>query len=225
MNEKLKKFLVRALTFIKRNFFTGLVFVLPLIVTYSILKFLFRVIYDNLPKNILFEFLPDYIQSVGILKHIDVFLSFLLTFISIIILGYFFSNYLGRQFFELLESLIDKLPFVPKIYGLLKQVIEQILASVQGKNKDGFFNRAVYVLFPHSGVYSMGFVTSENQNASLKFGKKMLNVFVPTTPNPTSGFLIIVPEEDTITADIKTEEVMKYIISLGIISDNTKQKK
>lgn len=221
----MKELLRRALSFVKKNFFTGLVFVLPLIVTYSILKFLFRFIYDNLPKNILFKLLPEYVQSIEIIKHIDVLFSFILTFIFIILMGYFFSNYLGKQFFELLESIIERLPFVPKIYGILKQVIEQILSSVQGKNKDGFFNRAVYLRFPHQGVYSMGFVTSENTNATQKFGKKMLNVFVPTTPNPTSGFLVIVPEEDTIPADVKTEDVMKYIISLGIISDNTVQKK
>ncbi len=217
-------FFLRLWNFIKRNFFTGLVFILPVIVTYSILKFLFHLIYDNMPKKILIKLLPEPLGIVPGIQHLDVLVSFLLTFISIIIIGYFFSNYFGKKIFEFIDGLIGKLPIIHKIYNILKQIIEQIVSSMQGKGGGNSFGKAVIIEFPHKGVYAMGFISSENAIATKKFDKKMINVFVPTTPNPTSGFLIIVSEAEVIDTDMKTEEAMKYIISLGIVNDS-KQKK
>ncbi|MBP7652447.1 DUF502 domain-containing protein [Candidatus Dependentiae bacterium] len=203
---------------VKRYFIAGLILVLPLAVTYAVIKYLIVIIYESLPQNIIYRFVPDYLKDINILKHFDIMLSFGVTFVSIIIIGYFFSNFLGKKIFELLEDFLEHLPIINKIYSILKQIIEQIISNIQGKNK-GMFNKVVYVEFPRKGLYSMGFLTSQNSKLTTQTGEKMFNVFVPTTPNPTSGYLVVAAEKELIVVDIKIEDAMKFIISGGMVTD------
>ncbi|HPN30790.1 MAG TPA: DUF502 domain-containing protein [bacterium] len=202
----------------KRYFIAGLILVLPIAVTYAVIKYLIVFIYQSLPQNIIYAFVPDYLKDLNILKHFDIVISFGVTFGAIIIIGYFFSNFLGKKMFELLEDFVEHLPLINKLYSILKQIIEQIISNIQGKNK-GMFSKVVYVEFPRKGIYSMGFLTTQNEKLSIETGQKMFNVFVPTTPNPTSGYLMVFPESEIKIVDINIEDAMKFIISAGMVSE------
>ncbi len=206
----------------KRYFLTGMIIVMPFVATYAILKFLFTFIYDNLPKNILFKVVPFYFHDYPVVQYSDVIVSFIVTFVFIILTGYFFSNYFGKKMIQLGEYLLNQLPIVNKIYSILKQIIEQIVSNMQGSKKS-MFHKVALIEFPRKGVNSLGFVTSESDVITDKeTGLKYFNVFVPTTPNPTSGFLIIVPETEIKFVDMNMEDAMKYIISAGMVADKKK---
>jgi len=217
------KIILKISSSIKRNFITGLIIVLPILATYAIIAYIFKLIYKNLPKNILITFLPEYLQNFSIFQHLDIVVSFIVTFLFIIIVGSIFNNFFGKKLVGFIEELILHIPIISKIYSLFKQIIEQIFKNIQGKNSNSF-NRVVLVEFPHKDSFTIGFVTSRNDKASELLNKNMFNVYVPTTPNPTSGYLIIVEEEKMKTLNMKVDEAMKYIISLAIISNENQNK-
>lgn len=149
-------------------------------------------------------YLPFSIPGIGL-----VIVLVVLTFI-----GWTFSGFLGRLYVRLGERILERVPVVRHIYGALKQVFEAVLAQ-----KSGAFREVVLVEYPHTGVWIIGFVTStsmgEIQN---RFEETTVNVFVPTTPNPTSGFLLFVPREDLVPLDMTIEEGLKLVISGGIVT-------
>jgi uncharacterized membrane protein len=128
-------------------------------------------------------------------------------------IGVLAQYYIGIRMIEWLDSLMMNVPLLNKFYGAIKQVNE---AFAGNKNS---FKTVVLVEFPGPGSYSIGFITSEAQGeAQQKSGKILISVFVPTTPNPTSGFLILVPEEKVTKLEMSVADGIKYIVSLGSIS-------
>ncbi len=206
----------KAMNFMKRYFLTGMVIVAPITATYIILKFLFLFIYNNLPKNILYYVVPEYFHDSILIKYSDVLVSFVVTFISIILIGYFFSNYFGRKMIELGEYILDRLPLVNKIYSILKQIVEQIVNNMRTTSSAG--HKVALVEFPRKGVKAIGFVTSKASwlKSSTTEEDEYYNVFIPTTPNPTSGFLVIAHKSEIEFVDMTMEEAMRYIISAGM---------
>ncbi|MHB9028635.1 MAG: DUF502 domain-containing protein, partial [Candidatus Latescibacterota bacterium] len=127
--------------------------------------------------------------------------------------GYFVRFYAGRKLFELWEKLIHRLPVLNKIYIATRQ-LSDVFSNPAGMN----LGRAAMVEYPRKGVYSIGYICNENSfYFSEVTGKRLIGVYLPTTPNPTSGMLIYVPEEDIISIDVGSEEIMKLIISCGFV--------
>lgn len=140
---------------------------------------------------------------------------------GLILIGMFAANFMGRFFVNLFDKILNRMPFLKGIYSATKQIMETVFA-----NKSKAFREVVLVEYPRRGMWVIGFVTAktsgEIQNAS---DMELLNVFVPTTPNPTSGFLIFIPQDDVYTVDMTVEEGLKLVISGGIITPPDKRAK
>lgn len=199
-----------ALRFVKRigkqvrsSVITGILLIIPLFVTILIIIQLFQWIDSALPGILGIKMPP----GIGIL----------ITLIIAYIAGIAAKNYFGKKFISLGNNIISSIPFLSKIYLTIQQVVDMV--SI---NKKQVFQRAVLVEFPLPGTYAIGFVTSEaNTVFSLKVSQKLIAVFVPTTPNPTSGFLLYLPEQDIVDANISVEAAVKLVVSGGLLgADN-----
>jgi uncharacterized membrane protein len=182
---------------IKRRIFAGLIAIVPIAVTFWILKFLFI-------------FLDGF--AAPLLKQIDIEipgLGIILTLLFIFILGLLITNVLGKTIFNWGEKILDKLPFVNTIYNTIKQITSAFSSSTVKS-----FEQVVFIQYPRKGLWTMCFVTNQSKNEN---GESFYHVFVPTTPNPTSGVFIIVPQKDAIHPDISVEDGLKAIISGGIL--------
>ncbi len=135
-------------------------------------------------------------------------IAFLITFVIIWIIGMVATNIVGRKILKLPEVLLLKAPVVNRIYQTIRQIIQTIIVSKTA------LRQVVLVEYPRKGVYTIAFVT----NVYEEKGKKNVSLFIPTTPNPTSGFFVIVPEEEVIPLKITVEEAMKLVVSAGIIT-------
>jgi uncharacterized membrane protein len=182
---------------IKRRIFAGLIAIVPIAVTFWILKFLFT-------------FLDGF--AAPLLKQIDIEipgLGIILTLLFIFILGILITNVLGKTIFNWGEKILDKLPFVNTIYNTIKQITSAFSSSTVKS-----FEQVVFIQYPRKGLWTMCFVTNQSKNEN---GESFYHVFVPTTPNPTSGVFIVVPQKDAIHPDISVEDGLKAIISGGIL--------
>lgn len=213
----------------RSNFFTGLVIVLPAIISIGALLWLFGSV-TNITDHILF-FLkycadPKYVYEDGRSGIMFWYWRLLALFLSIAFIcavGVSARNYFGKKMIEWVDAAMMQVPFLNKIYGATKQVNDALVTG----NKNSF-KTVVLIEFPHSGSYSLGFLTSEDAEIRVNPGEKLVCVFVPTTPNPTSGFLMLVPDAKVTRLKMSVADGLKYIISLGSIapdlslSDKTK---
>ena len=199
----------------RANFLTGLAVVLPAVVSIGILIWLFGTV-SNVTDLLLF-FIPARFTHRGngdgpMYWYWSLF-AFLLAIFLICVIGALARNYFGRKIIEWVETILMRVPLLNKIYGATKQVNEAFSSG----NKNSFKTVAL-IEFPRSGAYSIGFITSERHDeVEAKTKEKMVCVFVPTTPNPTSGFLILVPADKVIKLEMSVPEAVKYIISVGSI--------
>jgi uncharacterized membrane protein len=197
------------------NFWAGLVIVLPAVISVAVLRWLFgRVSYIT---DTLLIFLPPKLthhdQGNGEMYWYWSAVALLLAILLIGIVGLLARNYFGRKLIEWVDLALMRVPLLNKIYSATKQVNEAFSAS----NKSAF-RTVVLVRFPHTGMWSIGFITSERQEeVETKTGQPVVCVFVPATPNPTSGFLLMVPRDEVIKLEMSVAEAIKYIISLGAI--------
>ena len=139
--------------------------------------------------------------------------AFALAVFLICAVGLAARNYFGKKMIEWLDRALMHVPFLNKIYGATKQVNEALVTG----NKNSF-KTVVLIEFPHSGSYSMGFLTSEDVGIQVNPGEKLVSVFVPTTPNPTAGFMVLVPDEKVTRLKMSVADGLKYIVSLGSIA-------
>jgi uncharacterized membrane protein len=196
---------------IKSIFLTGLVVVIPAGLTLYIVVFLVKLM------DQLLLFIPDPLQPAALLGvHIPGF-GIITTLLLIFTLGLITRSYFGGKILLLSERLLDQIPIVRSIYQALKLLLTSIV-----RDRESSFRQVVLVQFPRPGVYSLGFVTKGNiELVEAGTGKKTTCVFVPTTPNPTTGFFMMVPEEEIIHTAITIEEAMMMIMSMGIVSPGT----
>ena len=139
--------------------------------------------------------------------------ALVLAVVLISVVGVLARYYIGKKMIDWTDRVMMRVPLLNKIYGAIKQVNEAFAGNKHS------FKTVVLVEFPREGIYSVGFITSEQQGeVQQKTGKNLVSVFVPTTPNPTSGFLILVPEEKVTKLDMSVADAIKYIVSLGSIS-------
>jgi uncharacterized membrane protein len=196
------------------NFFAGLAIVMPAIISIAVLAWIFQNV-SNVTDRLLF-FVPElWIRPVypdGTLGGIHWYWSCIAlawAVFLVCLIGRYGRYYLGRKTIEWLDGAIMRVPLMNKIYGTVKQVNESFTS-----NKSSF-KQVVLVVFPHGRSRAVGFVTGEQHGLG---GEKLISVFIPTTPNPTSGFLVLVPESDIIKLEMSVADGIKFIISLGSIS-------
>jgi uncharacterized membrane protein len=199
----------------RSSFFTGLAITLPAIVSIAAILWIFKTV-SNLTDLLLF-FMPKDIthegNGAGPMYWYWSLVALVLAVFLISAVGLLARYYIGKRLIEWLDSLMMQVPLLNKFYGAIKQVNE---AFAGNKNS---FKTVVMVEFPSAGIYSIGFITNEqNGEVQQKTRENVICVFVPTTPNPTSGFLILVPEEKVTKLDMSVADGIKYIVSLGSIS-------
>jgi uncharacterized membrane protein len=200
----------------RASFFTGLLIVLPGVVTLAVVKWFFGTV-SSLTDSLLF-FLPRTIthenNGTGPIHWYWSLLAFVFAGLFVSIIGVLTRYYFGKRLIAWMDNLMLRVPVLNKIYGTIKQVDE---AFTSGKKSS--FQTVVLVEYPREGIYSIGFITSERTDeVQKKIGEKCVCVFIPTTPIPTSGFLIIVPVEKVTKLDMNVAEGFKYIISLGALT-------
>ena len=202
----------------RRSFLTGLVISLPALLTLAAVKWVFGTI-SSFTDTLLF-FLPHFLDKVLIYENgrdgsmfwYWSLLALALAATLITGVGVLAQYYIGKRMIEWLDSIMMSVPLLNKFYGAIKQVND---AFAGNRNS---FKTVVLVEFPHPGSYSVGFITSEAQAGILSLtGKSLVSVFIPTTPNPTSGFLVLVPGEKVTKLDLSVADGIKYIVSLGAI--------
>jgi uncharacterized membrane protein len=148
-------------------------------------------------------------------------IGIIISAIIILTTGFIVTNMVGRRMVSLGESLLEKIPFVRSIYSAVKQVTETILS--QDKNS---FRQVLLIEYPRKGVWTVAFQTSESMDMLNDLTKqKLITVFIPTTPNPTSGFVLMIPKKDAIKLDIDVEDALKLIMSLGVVTPGKKADK
>jgi uncharacterized membrane protein len=199
----------------RASFFTGFAITLPAIISIAAVLWVFKTV-SNLTDLLLF-FLPRDIthqsNGTGEMYWYWSAVALLLAVVLISLSGVLARYYIGKRMIEWVDAAMMHVPLLNKFYGAIKQVNEAFSGD-----KDSF-KTVVMVEFPSAGIYSIGFITNEqNGEVQQKTNKKVVCVFVPTTPNPTSGFLILVPEEKVTKLDMTVAGGIKYIVSLGSIS-------
>ena len=182
---------------IKRRILAGLLAMLPLVATYWVVSILFKFLGDLASPFL--EQLGIKIPGLGII----------LTLLVIFLIGFFVTNVLGRTILTWGEKILSRLPIINTIYGTVKQITN----AFSGPNVKSF-KKVILIEYPRRDLWTMCFVTNESKN---KKGTLFYHVFVPTTPNPTSGYFIIIPKKDTIESEISVEDGFKTIISGGIL--------
>ena len=200
---------------LRTNFFAGLAVVLPAVISFAIVVWLFGTV-ANITDKLLFAVPREWKYIGGVRGDIHWYWSLAALLLAILLVagvGRFARHYIGKKLIQIGEDLLLQVPLLNKIYGTIKQVKEAFSG-----NKSSF-QQAVLVEFPRAGIYSLGFVTSEQRSeVQFKTPQPVWSVFVPTTPNPTTGFLIFVPESQMIRLEMSVAEAIKNIISLGAIT-------
>jgi uncharacterized membrane protein len=206
----------------RANFLAGLAIILPAVISVAVLIWLFGTV-ANITDTLLW-FVPRSIthreSGNGPMYWYWSAAAFALAVALICAVGLVARYYVGKRVIALIDSALLRIPLLNKIYSTVKQVNDAFSSG----NKTAF-RTVVLIEFPRKGIYSIGFITSEQQaQQQLKTDKRMSCVFVPTTPNPTSGFMMLVPEDELTRLDMSVADGIKYIISLGSIIPETSVK-
>ena len=198
---KIKKKKNSFLNKLRNYFFTGVVVLIPIGITLYLTKFIIQISSKLIPKEINpNHYLPFSIPGIEILLSI-----FLITLI-----GGLSLSFLGKKILQLIDDLFKRIPFLRTIYSAIVQMTETFA------NKGNDKKSVVLVEYPRKGSWAVGFATKKNKTEiSKKTNKNLINVFMPTTPNPTSGFLLMFPEDEVIYLDMTFEEASKFIVSAG----------
>jgi len=202
-------------TKIRGYFLTGIIVTAPIGLTFYV-SFLFIGFIDSKVRNIIpvkyhyDNILPFEIPGIGLL----------IVFIMLTFIGFLTAGIIGRYIIKLGERIIARLPIIRSVYGALKQIFESVL-----KTSSKSFREVVLIEYPRKGIWAIGFITGDTQGEVQETSKdELVNVFLPTTPNPTSGFLLFVPRKDLRVLNMNVEEGIKMVISGGIVTPKFKKK-
>ena len=194
--KKLQKYLI-----------AGLLVWLPILVTVLLFRFLITLMDQTL------ILLPSQIRPEAVIGFKLPGLGLILTLLVLIVTGIFAANFVGKSMVNFGEKIFKKIPIVRSVYSAAKNFAD-IVFSDTGQS----FKKVLLIQYPRKGVYSLAFQTSTNLGeVQKKTGSDVVCTFVPTTPNPTSGFIIIIPKEDVIEMDMEVDEAFKMIVSLGVV--------
>ena len=194
--KKLQKYLI-----------AGLLVWLPIVVTVLLFRFLITLMDQTL------ILLPSQIRPEAVIGFKLPGLGLILTLLVLIVTGIFAANFVGKSMVNFGEKIFKKIPIVRSVYSAAKNFAD-IVFSDTGQS----FKKVLLIQYPRKGIYSLAFQTSTNLGeVQKKTGSDVVCTFVPTTPNPTSGFIIIIPKEDVIEMDMEVDEAFKMIVSLGVV--------
>jgi len=193
---------------LRNYFFTGVVVLIPIGFTLYLTKILISVTSKLIPTEI----------NPNTYLHFSIpGLEIILTIIFITIVGYLSLSFLGKKFLQIVDDLFKRIPILRTIYSAIGQMTESFTQKKNNKKS------VVLVEYPRKGTWAVGFATKDNKGEiKNKTNRDLVNVFVPTTPNPTSGFLLMFPKEDVIYLDISFEEASKFIVSAGTSNPKAK---
>lgn len=203
--------------FLKNNFIAGFLILVPIGAAFTLIGWIIG------KSDQIIQLLPHAARPETYLGFKIPGLGLLLTFLIIVLIGVLGRIYFVKFFLRVGERLIKKIPFISAVYSAVKQLMDTIFVARAGKTDQ---RKVVIVEFPRKGLYSVGFLTSVAKGITQEKTKEtVVNVFVPTTPNPTSGFLVLVPQEDVISTDMTVEDAFKLIMSGGIVSPPSSEPK
>jgi len=191
---------------IRNNFIAGIVVLIPIGITLYLTLFIIRISGKIIPKEINpNNYLPFNIPGVEII----------IALLVITLIGWLSLSFLGKKFFEFFNNILKKIPILRTIYSAIGQMTETF-TKTDSKQKS-----VVLLEYPRKGIWAVGFATKENEGIiKNQVGEDIINVFVPTTPNPTSGFLLMVPKKELIYLDVSFEQASKFIVSAGTTNIN-----
>ena len=198
---KLKRKSISFIAKLRNYFITGIVVLVPIGITLYLTKFFISVSSKLIPSEINpNSYLPFLIPGLEIILAI-IFITFI---------GYLSLSFIGKKILQLFNDLLKKIPILRTIYSAIGQMAETLAPKTKSKKS------VVLIEYPRKGTWAVGFATKANKGEiSKKTNKNLINVFVPTTPNPTSGFLLMFPKDDLIYLDMSFEEASKFIVSAG----------
>ena len=191
----------------KNYFITGLFSIIPLAITFTIIKWLFE-FFSKPGKKMINYILPN--SNAPIIENI---IGFVLTFLFIYLIGVIISNVLGKRLYLFFEKILAKIPLINYIYNTIKQIIDTLAISQKQA-----FKKVVYIEYPKKDVWTIALVTGESKDSE---GNEYYQIFVPTTPNPTSGFMLYIKKENTKETNMNIDEGLKIIISGGMLAPET----
>ncbi len=199
-----KKTKISVFSRLRNYFFTGIFVLIPIGITLYLTLFLIKISSKILPK----ELNPNHYIPYNIPG-----LEILISLILITIIGWLSLTFIGKRFVLIIEAILNRIPILRTIYSSAEQLIENFSQDKKSQKS------VVLVQYPRQGVWAIGFATKENSGKIKEaIGQETMNVFVPTTPNPTSGFLLMFPKKDIIFLDLTFEEASKFVVSAGSIN-------
>ena len=198
---------------VRTAFITGLLILLPLGVTVFIIGIVLDRI-GNPASELFFNFIDQNIRELPTVEIPLQLVSLLIVFLIITALGYFSRIFIGQLFLRFFERILTRLPLISQVYNTVKQLVDTF-----SQQKKAVFQEVVMIEYPRKGIYAIGFLTNQAKGEVQSLtGENLVNVFVPTTPNPTSGFLLMLPHEDVIPMQMSVADGMKTIISGGAVT-------
>ena len=202
--------MLKLLTRLRNYLISGLLFWIPLILTIIVIKFFLEFINGLVPQ----EYLPEAIFNLETtIPGSGIILLFLIIFIT----GILVTNILGRRLVALWEKFLNRIPGFRNIYNILKKVSDTVLNTSSQS-----FKKAFLIQYPSKGIWVIAFQSGDYRGeAESIIGEETINLFVPTTPNPTSGFFILIPKKDAFELDISVEDAFKLVISAGVVTPNS----
>ena len=201
----------------RNAFLTGLLIFLPLGTTVFVLNFLLG-LFQEPATHLAYELGIEEESFFFGLETLLAIIGLLFGVLALTLLGFLSNYFLGKLFIGLTEKFLGKVPFLSNVYHSAKQIVETF-----GKENRAVFQEVVMIEYPRPDCYVLGFVTTEASGETVEaIGKQLTNVFVPTTPNPTSGFLLLLPRKDIFPLNMSVGEGMKMLISGGAVVPNAK---
>ncbi|GHC10240.1 DUF502 domain-containing protein [Cerasicoccus arenae] len=198
---------------LRNGFFAGLIIAAPLGVTIFVVNFMLSRIGEPI-SNAIFQFIDEAIRNQWFIQLLLSIASIFIVVLVITLLGFLSRYFIGRIFINLSERIINAVPFINAVYKTVKQIVDTF-----SKQQKAVFQKVVLTEYPRKGVYVLGFLTSDAKGeVQNKTGAEVVNVFVPTTPNPTSGFLLMVPRDEVIIMEMTIADGMKLIVSGGAVT-------
>ena len=202
--------MIKLLTRLRNYLISGLLFWIPLILTIIVIKFFLEFINSLVPQ----EYLPEAIFNLDTSIPGS---GIILLFLIILITGILVTNILGRRLVALWEKLLNRIPGFRNIYNILKKVSDTVLNTSSQS-----FKKAFLIQYPSQGIWVIAFQSGDYRGeAESIIGEETINLFVPTTPNPTSGFFVLIPKKDAFELDISVEDAFKLVISAGVVTPNS----
>lgn len=202
--------MLKIITLLRNYLISGLLFWIPLILTIIVIKFFLEFLNNIIPQ----EYLPEAIFNLDTTIPGS---GIILLFIIILITGVLITNILGRRLVALWEKLLNSIPGFRNIYNILKKVSDTVLNTSSES-----FKKAYLIQYPNKGIWVIAFQSGDYQGeAKAIIGEQLINLFVPTTPNPTSGFFVLISKKDAYELDISVEDAFKLVISAGVVTPNS----